>query len=176
MTQLKRHRNVIGSVVFVICLLSSLFQPQNAYAETKKISGTGKSTAVVCEIKMYPEDMPGHEITLINFLGLDNSSDPVFNNVQVNSIGSSDMIAGTGTGKGYRAVTHNGGDKTFASYEGTTTTVTTADGSSDTSFEGKWWFTRGTGKFKGISGGGTYNGKMTENGYVYEWKGEYEIK
>lgn len=176
MTQLKRHRDVMGLFIFVTLLLSSLFQSQDAYAGVKKISGTGKSTAVVSETKMYPEDVPGHEVTLINFLGLDNSADPDFKTSQVNSVGISDLIAGTGTDKGYRAVTHPGGDKTFASYEGTSKTVTKSDGSSDTTFEGTWWFTGGTGKFKGISGGGTYNGKTTREGYTYEWEGEYDIK
>jgi len=176
MAQPKRHWGVTGLFIFVTLLLSSLFQPQEANAEVKKISGTGKSTAIVSETKMYPGGKPGHEITLLNFLGLDNSADPDFNNIQVNSIGISDYIAGTGTSKGYRTVTHPGGDNTFASYEGMTKTVMKSDGSSDTTFEGKWWFTGGTGKFKGISGGGTYNGKITGEGYAYQWEGEYEIK
>ena len=125
---------------------------------------------------MFPGDKPEHEVTLINLRAVDNSADPDFNNVQVNEILVSDYTAGTGRDWGHRAGTHPDGDKMYMSFEGTAKTVIKPDGSPDTTFEGKWWYTGGTGKFKGITGDGTYKGKATAEGITYTWEGEYEIK
>jgi hypothetical protein len=45
-------------------------------------------------------------------------------------------------------------------------------GPPEVTYEGKWWYTGGTGKFEGITGGGTYKGA----GPAYEFDGQYTLK
>jgi hypothetical protein len=173
----RRNRFAIASLYWVTVSLLSLLvlTPETCVAGTK-IAGTGKQVALASELTMYPGDTPGHQITLSNFQSIDNSDDPDFTNVKVDVFGSGDDIAGNGSHNGYRVATHANGDHTFMAYEGTTKTVMKEENVPLTTFTGKWWFTGGTGKFEGITGGGTYTGKMTKTGRVYEWDGEYEIK
>jgi len=70
-------------------------------------------------------------------------------------------------------ITHyTNGDKVFAAGTGTLNQKTLAS-------SGKWSYTGGTGKFRGLKGGGTYSckGKGTEAdaGYTCEVEGEYTL-
>jgi hypothetical protein len=153
----------------------SLSQPQEALAEGKKISGTGRAVTMIAVSKMFPGDHPQHEITLNTRLDMQESADPDFaGQAIIREV--SDYAAGTGRHWGYREYTHPSGDKSFSAYEGMTKTVVKPDAFPDISFEGKWWYTSGTGTYKGITGGGTYKGKVTKAGVMYDWEGEYEIK
>ncbi len=49
-------------------------------------------------------------------------------------------------------------------WSGTHRTVAVDGGGWETSFDGKYEFTGGTGKFATIKGGGTYRGKVTPQG------------
>jgi hypothetical protein len=163
-------------VVIAAWLPVSVFYCPEAYAGGKKISGTGKVTAIVSETRIYPGDNRSHFLTLSNYLELDSSADPLFNDVQVNEVVAADNREGAGTMRGYRVSTHPGGGKTFMAIEGMTKTIMEQGSPPKRTFGGKWWYTGGTGKLKGITGGGTFEGKITRAGVTYEWEGEYELK
>jgi hypothetical protein len=163
-------------LVVAFWLLGSLLQTQEAYAGRKKISGTAKVEAILSQVKAYPGDNPQHEVTLTSRRDVLQSADPDWNNVKTHTVGYSDSTAGTGADRGNIVGVHPSGDKTFSAVEGMTKTVTKSDGSPAVTFEGKLWFTGGTGKFTGITGGGTYKGQLTKAGPTYEWEAEYEIK
>jgi len=152
-----------------------LINSQDAYAERKKVSGTGKGITEISETKMIPGDIPKHEIRCSSRLDMQDSPNPDFAG-QVLAYEVSDYTAGTGRHWGYRAATHSSGDKAFMAIEGMTKTVVKPNAFPDISFEGKWWYTGGTGRFKGITGSGTYTGKVTREGVTYAWEGEYETK
>lgn len=180
MTTAKNSKTASISVILCILVvsilfLSSLIHPQGAYAEQKKISGTGKAVTTISQTKMLPGDLPKHEITLSSRIDMQESSNPEFNG-QVIIRGMTDYTAGTGHHWGYREMTHSSGDKLFSAYDGMTKTVLKPNSFPDISFEGKWWYTGGTGRFKGITGEGTYTGKVTKAGLKYDWEGEYDIK
>lgn len=175
MAKLGRPWSVATLLVVAFWLLASLTQSQEAYAGGKKFSGTGKLVAILAETKMFPGDNPGHQVTLTRLQEVDYSSEPGFEEVRVSAVSFSDLTAGTGSHRGYRVGTHANGERTFMGFEGITKTVMKPNGSPETTFEGKWWYTAGTGKFKGIKGSGTYNGKVTKAGFTYEWDGEYEL-
>jgi hypothetical protein len=60
---------------------------------------------------------------------------------------------------------------TSARFEGK---VKTAGG--QVTIEGKWKYVDGTGLFKGVTGGGTYKGRMTSPTEVENtWEGTYEL-
>ena len=46
----------------------------------------------------------------------------------------------------------------------------------EVTFQGEWRYTGGTGRFKGITGNGTYKGELTAAGLTYEYQGAYEVK
>lgn len=74
---------------------------------------------------------------------------------------------------GYHVSNMANGDKTFVRFSGTDTV--TKDGKPLTSV-GTWSYIGGTGKFKGIKGKGTYNGKPDASGnMVSDIEGEYTL-
>ncbi len=169
---------VLRYCVMFAALVSLVFiQSQIAYAEGKKISGTGKVVALLSEAKVSSAGEPRHEISVIVRQDTDRNPDPDFDNAQIHHVSTSDCVAGNCTDKGYRTYTFRDGDRTVvAAYEGAIKTVQRPNGPPDITFEGKWWFTGGGGKFQGIAGGGTYKGQVTTAGATYSWDGEYEIK
>lgn len=74
---------------------------------------------------------------------------------------------------GYHVSNMANGDKTFVRFSGIDTV--TKDGKPE-STEGTWSYIGGTGKFKGIRGKGTYNGKADASGnMVSKVEGEYTL-
>ncbi len=71
-----------------------------------------------------------------------------------------EMHAGKGTQHGYSSSVMDNGDTTVVRYEGPM--VANKDGSA--TFSGTWRYVRGTGKFAGIEGHGTYKGKGAADG------------
>jgi hypothetical protein len=173
MNMLKRGSGVLGLLLLVSCLLILIVQSPNAFAETKKMSGTGKVVAVLSETKMLPGDDPHHEVTLLRRLDVQKSN---LGEAQVNVVDVSDSVAGSGTDRGHLVSTFSDGDKTFVSFEGQVKAVPKAGGPPEVTFMGKWRFTGGTGKWNGITGGGTYQGGITSAGPTYQFEGEYDTR
>ncbi|HXL86211.1 MAG TPA: hypothetical protein VN927_03335 [Gemmatimonadaceae bacterium] len=71
-----------------------------------------------------------------------------------------DIAGSTGRAHGYSTSVFDNGDSTFVRFEGTTQAK--KDGSSTD--KGTWRYVRGTGKFKGISGSGTFKGGGAADG------------
>jgi hypothetical protein len=89
-----------------------------------------------------------------------------------------DVTTSDGTGTRFRTTGYHvsqmaNGDKIFVRFSGTDTV--TKDGKPLTSV-GTWSYTGGTGKFKGIKGKGTYNGKADASGnMVSDVEGDYTL-
>jgi hypothetical protein len=128
---------------------------------------------------MWPGDALHHEVILQHVRWVDHSDDPDCNTAQVTSVIVIDQTAGQGTIRGYEVGTCPNGDQTFGASEGTIKTAKQPDGSLESTYEGKWWYTGGTGKFKGITGGGTAKSKGIVGkleSMRAEWEGAYELK
>ena len=173
MSKLKRCSGLVGQLLLGSWLLTLLVPAPEAFAQSKKISGTGKPAAVLSETKMLPGDDPQHEITLLRRLDVQMGT---LGDAQVSLVSVSDLVSGSGTHRGYSLSTYRDGDTTFSSIEGQTKTVPKASGPPEITSAGKWQFTGGTGKWKGITGGGTYQGSVTSAGVTYQFEGEYEVK
>jgi hypothetical protein len=116
-------------------------------------------------------DMPYHEMRLATISGIQKTSDPMWNDARITYCDTADLTAGNGPHRGYFTNTHPNGDQDFGSFEGM---VRTTDG--NVTLEGNWKYTGGTGQFKGISGGGTYKGRLTSPTEVENnWEGKYEL-
>jgi hypothetical protein len=75
-------------------------------------------------------------------------------------VATGEMNGATGRDNGYHTATMENGDKYVVHFGGTTTAA--KDGTA--TFDGKWSFVSGTGKLKGIKGGGTYKGTGKADG------------
>ena len=71
-----------------------------------------------------------------------------------------DITGSTGRAHGYSTSVFDNGDTTFVRFEGTSQSKKDGSGS----LKGTWRYVRGTGKFKGISGSGTYKGDGAADG------------
>ncbi len=176
MRQHGRRWGAVSLFVIVGGLLAFLIQSQEAYAEWKKVAGTGKTVAIRSQTRTVPGDVPNHEVTTASRLDVFTSADPDWNSVPASFIAYADLIAGTGPSWGYILVTHPGGDQTHIAYQGMMQTVVKPDGSWEATFEGRHWILGGTGKFRGVTGSGTYKGKASPAGMTYEWEAEYEVR
>ncbi len=85
--------------------------------------------------------------------------------------GTRDIQSGRGTERGYFVNEHPGGDRCWGSLEGTVVQTETS-----LTAEGTFRFTGGSGKLTGITGRGTYRGRMTSPLTVEtEWTGTYQV-
>jgi hypothetical protein len=164
--------NSIVSFVVVLTVISLNFLTQAA--EKKKISGTNKPKQTVSQTTVSPGDVPNHELVSRVYINTVTGSDPDWKDIEEHLYEQADQVAGTGTHRGYSMRVHPNGDRSYGSYEGTHKTTIKGDRSWETTFEGTWKWTSGTGKFKNIKGSGTYKGKATPEGVISNWEGEVE--
>jgi len=71
-----------------------------------------------------------------------------------------EMMGSMGKAHGYSMSVMDNGDSTMVRYEGTTQMKKDGSGAN----RGTWRYVRGTGKFKGISGSGTFKGEGAADG------------
>jgi hypothetical protein len=87
-------------------------------------------------------------------------------------VSTSDTRGARTLSNGYAMITLDSGDKFTVRYRGTATAA--KDGT--VKYDGKWAFISGTGKVKGIKGGGTYSGTGPADGSVaVDVEGQYTI-
>lgn len=135
-----------------------------------KFSGSfsGKATQ---QSALAPKDRPNHELLILEVNGPQQSSDPKWKDSKITYWEVADLVEGSGTHRGYFVNVHADGDTDLGTYEGK---VKTAGG--QTTIEGTWAITSGTGKLKGITGKGAYKGRMLSPTEVENtWEGAYEI-
>jgi hypothetical protein len=111
-------------------------------------------------------DVPGHVLGVAEARGLafpDNGEVAAYA-VKV----TFDYVNGTGPHRGYATATFEDGAMVAYRFEGTTEEV---GGGKTSEFEGKYTYLKGTGRFEGIQGGGSYTGRrltpLTEGADCY---------
>jgi hypothetical protein len=157
----------------VIAVLTAFFAVMMAHAQTKV---TGKAACAKPETNYSIDvgDRPGHALMLqkatckwttpLEIEGM-HSQDGV-------DVTSADSTGATISERGYHVAAMDNGDKFFVRYQGTI--KTSKDGSA--AFEGKWTFINGTGKLRGLKGGGTYKGTGAADGSGnIDVEGEYSL-
>ena len=88
-----------------------------------------------------------------------------------NDVEIGEMNGGMAKGRGYSTSLMENGDSIVTRYEGTANIQ--QNGSA--TFKGTWRFVRGTGKFVGINGAGTYSGSGNDAGGTVNVTGHYVI-
>lgn len=123
-------------------------------------------------------DVPGregHMLALGEVRGTnqDTSASDFFAGASAVNVETADLMQGNGTHQGYYTM-RNGGDAVTAKWHGTVTTVLAPDQQPQTSFNGTWEYTQGTGRYSGIQGSGVYAGEfLALDRYLVRWQGEW---
>ncbi len=116
-------------------------------------------------------DRPNHELNLAEIIGTQKSTDEKWNDANLTYWGTADLIAGSGTQRGYFVNEHTNGDRDWGTFQGR---ITSAGG--QVTLEGTWTFTGGTGTFNGLTGTGSYRGRMISPTEVeMTWEGTYQL-
>jgi hypothetical protein len=144
-----------------------------AGAQTK-VSGTIKCNKPEPAYSIEVGDRPGHAKVLEKSActwseGMAIESDKAKDATNVATV---DVTATRGNGNGSNVSTMESGDKFFASYRYTSPMKDGKPGET----QGTWTYTGGTGKLKGVKGGGTFKITFAEDGTsTAEVEGEYTL-
>ena len=86
---------------------------------------------------------------------------------------TSNLVDGNGPHHGSITMS-KGADGVVYAWKGQVTTVLAADQKPESTFEGTWTTLQGSGRYQGVRGRGTYQGRFTTpsaDASVFEWKG-----
>jgi hypothetical protein len=147
-----------------------------AAAAQTKIAGTGKCGKPETQHSIEVGDRPGHMIVIVKQactwtapIEMEGVKAKGYTTAIV-----SDVSGQKAMDRGYVVVTMEDGDKAFVRVNAGTSTMG-KDGQPE-SDEGTWSYTGGTGKFKGLKGQGSYQGKAGADGFMDTIEGEYSLK
>ena len=163
---------LVGILLIFAWFMISMIPSQEAYAESKKVTGTIKATTVIGRhlIQCFTGEEPVPAGDLRNRVGAYSSADPDWNNTTffiVSFVGPKSNIV-------YGIDIHPGGDQTFRQLKG----MTKMESFGTIIVKNEGWFVGGTGKFKGMTGKWNTITKATSSeqaGRKTEWEAEYEL-
>lgn len=161
---------VLPSVVLLLALLS--WAPA-----TERVKISGRHTMTITQQQLPIGDRPGHVLMLTEAKGTNESTGSTrwMQGSTLVSVGTADLVFGNGHHQGYIVEVENG-DTAYTRWTGTVTTVLTAQKVPMTSFAGQWTKTGGNGRFKDLSGTGSYKGRfISPTAYTMEWSGEADM-
>ena len=140
----------------------------------EKVKINSKYTGVFTKMeRMKIDDTEGHTLNSYEAKGAGMGSAGGFTFFNQ---GVSDLVKGNGTHSGYYKATDKDGHVYFSKWQGKVTTTMSPEGMPIVKFGGTWSFTKGTGKWENIQGGGTYKGWFIGQGiYTLISEGEYSI-
>ena len=138
------------------------------YAAEKNYSGQNKEVQILSELSAEAPGEPGHVIKQITETWKYVSPDPEFNGALGLAIEQQDIVNGQINQHGYGMSRSTNGDETYFTFQ----SIGKLDGQK-VSGSGTWTWTGGTGSFKGVKGGGTYNYNAGPGvPFSYEWSGK----
>lgn len=162
------HRFLVVFFLTVAWLTVLPIQGQEAYGETKKVSGTSKTSVILAQTHIPVADSPVR-VLLSAFHSVLSSADPDWDNARFFYVQYVEYIK-EWVERGYGVISHLGGDQTFIKFAGR---LISTEGSDST---GEWEgvFIGGTGKFKDIKARWLFKWKKTmAEGTMGEWEVEY---
>lgn len=169
MKSTQTHIKTIAALTLLGC--ASL----NVFAESGNIAGSTTQT-VVKQDALQIANADGNMLLTTQYTGdfKNTGSVSLFDNATAENKEVVQLTQGNGIGSGYYTL-KQGNDSTVAKWSGTVSTVM-KDGNPMTSFNGKWEFVGGSGKYHNIKGKGVYDGYFTsETTSVVNWKGHYSL-
>jgi hypothetical protein len=116
-------------------------------------------------------DQPNHVLSMGEVHGPQRSSDPLWNNATITYWGITDLVNGKGTQHGYFDNDHGEAGHDWGTFVGKVTTV-----GGRMIIEGRFEFAGGNGKYRGITGGGTFKTVMkSETELECAWDAKYAL-
>jgi hypothetical protein len=163
----------ILTVVALMAFAMGIFLVGDALAgETGKVADRGVYYAATVHTLKVP-DVEGHTIYLFESKGIGFSEK--WGACLIYQICTLDLIKGEGTHQGYNQVTFPDGSTLTTKFEGKNMGASRTITGSHSS-EGTFTYIKGTGKFEGIQGGGTYKSYHMGPGQWYsDSEGEYTL-
>ncbi len=119
-------------------------------------------------------DAAGHNLVIGRAQGVNRSTGPTsyMDGGAVTNYEFADLTQGNGPQQGYITMSQ-GADSTITKWSGKVTTTLSADKTPNTTMKGTWTKVRGTGRYRGVTGSGTYQGRFTsQTEYRVDWTGE----
>ena len=163
----------VCALIVSICLMVSLIQPQQAYAETKKVSGTLKMYNRLVQTSIRTPN-PANKTWVNVDQSIFSSDNKDWNNAYFFYVTYTE-ISEEYDSKGYGTITHSNGDQIFIEIVSKLTSKGGLVG--DTTGVRKGKILGGTGKFEGIKGNFLSKFKQTMmEGRTAEWEVEYKVK
>jgi hypothetical protein len=128
-------------------------------------TGTFSGTLVSTNVIVVP-DVEQHKLELTIIAGAHRSEDSLWNGLWMTYYGVADVVNEQGKAQGFFVNQHPDGSKLHGSFEAS------VDGLEMT---GKYTFADGTGRYAGITGGGSFTAHMkTWKDVVMDWNGSYQ--
>lgn len=161
--------------IVVLFLVGSVFLDSSVQAaEKKRLVGISKAQQQLYQTSSAIGDVAGHEIVQSSQISGNAADHPDWRNMVQKSFIQFDQTNGTGSHRGHGENLHENGDRNYYSFQGTHKTVLKDGGGWEQNSEGSYTLTSGTGKFKNMTGGGTYTCKFTPDGGGCNWQGDHE--
>ena len=165
-----RKTNHIIVIALSLVLLLLLAAPFVQAAERGKVTGRNFYYATNIQI-ISVGDVEGHVIFVYEAKGI--SFGELWGAASLKESATGDRMKGLGPGEGYTVATYPDGSTTTVRFKGE---ATSAEGGRGVEGEGTWTYLRGTGKFQGIQGGGTFKYRVLVPGQWYsDIEGEYAL-
>jgi hypothetical protein len=162
----------VGMMVLITFAMGIVLAGDAVAAEKGKVEGRQVYYMTTIQTLKVP-DVEGHTVNLLEAKGIFSSEK--WGAALVYQINTLDFIKGAGTFQGYAHITYPDGSTTTSKFEGKSTgggVGTTGMASS----EGTWTYVKGTGKFQGIQGRGTFKSYVLAPSQFYsDLQGEYTL-
>ncbi len=112
-----------------------------------------------------------HAFVIGTVIGNHKSDDEAWNGAKMIYSGMLELRDGKGRETGYLRNEYRNGDTSLGRYEADVTIS-----GMETTIKGTWTLTSGTGRFEGVKGGGTFEGRMPNPMTIHmKWSGDYEL-
>jgi hypothetical protein len=162
----------VGMMVLITFAMGIVLAGDAVAAEKGKVEGRQVYYMTTIQTLKVP-DVEGHTVNLLEAKGIFSSEK--WGAALIYQINTLDFIKGGGTFQGYTHTTYPDGSTTTSKFEGKSTgggVGTTGMASS----EGTWTYVKGTGKFQGIQGRGTFKSYVLAPSQFYsDLQGEYTL-
>jgi hypothetical protein len=134
------------------------------------ISGSFSGTIRTQTLASIP-DKPQHTFGLAEVSGTQKTTDPKWDGSSIRYWANTDVVGGEGTQSGYFVNDHGSAGFDHGTFEGKVAMV-----EGQLVVEGKYQYSGGEGSFAGITGGGTFQTRLTGPTTVEAtWEGAYEL-
>ena len=139
-------------------------------AEKKSFKWTHTARQTVSEAKSTPA--PDHELVQGIYIDPIKTRSPEFDIIEARITNQDYTVSGDGRHRGVEIDVFSNGDTAINTYEGTHKAITKEGGAWEVTYEGKFEFVGGTGRFKNLKGHGTYQGHVTPEALTEEDEAE----